>query len=264
MKDIELEELKTIQLDILSRVHQFCVEKGINYSISSGTLIGAVRHKGYIPWDDDIDIWMLRPDFQRFEKEFTDANYRLMSPDIDKRCIYPYAKVYDSRTILKEDLDYSLGDLGVNIDIFVIDSVPDDLEERRRVFRLNSVLDRLLILKLLRYRKAQKIWKNVLLYVGKLLCVCVSLQWVIKQKVHLCQPFNPNSRDICNVMAGGGINTCISKDLMCHFIDIEFEGKVFKCMKDYDKYLRINYGNYQQLPPKEKRVSMHFFRAYWK
>lgn len=263
-KNIELEELKSIQLDILSCVHQFCIEKGINYSISSGTLIGAVRHKGYIPWDDDIDIYMLRPDFQRFENEFLDLNYRVMSPDLDESCIYPYAKVYDSRTVLKEDLDYSMDNLGVNIDLFIIDSVPDDIKERKRVFRINTILDYILILKTLKYRKAQKIWKNILLYLGKSLLVLIPLRWAIKKKVYLCQPYNPNAKDICNVMAGGGINACISKDLMENFIDIEFEGRTFKCMKDYDNYLRLNYGDYMQLPPEKERVSMHIFKAYWK
>ena len=71
MREILLDELKKIQLDILIRIHDFCMQNGINYSLSSGTLIGAIRHKGYIPWDDDIDIYMLRPDFDKFERDFS-------------------------------------------------------------------------------------------------------------------------------------------------------------------------------------------------
>ena len=264
MREIGIEELRLLQLDILSCVHQFCIEHDINYSISSGTLIGAVRHKGYIPWDDDIDIYMLRPNYERFEKEFKDANYRIMSPNLNKRCIYPFAKIYDSRTLLKEDLDHSMDDLGVYIDVFVIDSVPDDINERKRLFRKNTILDYILIFKTLKYRKAQKTWKTILLYWGKILLIPLPLQWVIDKKVRLCQPFNPQTRDICNVMAGGGIKVCIPKSVMKSFIDIAFEGRVFKCMKDYDRYLRLNYGDYMKLPPVEKRVSMHIFKAYWK
>ena len=74
MKQITLEELKRIQLSILDRVAEFCEKNAINYWLDCGTLLGAVRHKGYIPWDDDIDIGMLRPDYDRFLKTFNEKN----------------------------------------------------------------------------------------------------------------------------------------------------------------------------------------------
>ena len=264
MGEIELEDLKQIQLEILIRVHEFCMSKRINYSLSSGSLIGAVRHKGYIPWDDDIDIYMLRPDFERFEREFSDPYLRVMSPNADTKCIYPYGKVYDSRTVLIEDVDNSMDYMGVNIDVFVIDSVPDDVRERKRLFRKNKLLEDIIIFKTVRFRKGRSIYKNVCLLFGKLFFYLVPLKIIINTKYNLCVPYKPSSKDICNVMAGGGINTCIPRDYMKDFVDIEFEGRAFRCMKDYDKYLRLNYGDYMQLPPEEKRVSTHVFKAFWK
>ena len=72
MKEIKSDEMRNVQLDILQKVHDFCMSHGIRYTLAFGSLLGAVRHGGYIPWDDDIDIAMLRPDYERFRKEFKD------------------------------------------------------------------------------------------------------------------------------------------------------------------------------------------------
>lgn len=264
MKQINTEELKQIQLNILDRIHTFCVEHGINYSLSSGSLIGAVRHKGYIPWDDDIDIYMLKPDYNRFEAEFSDKYFKIISPWNCKDCIFPFAKVYDSRTLLIEDVDNYEKGLGVNIDIFQVDSVPDDIRKRKRLFRWNSILDSLMILKITRLSSGRAWSKNVLLFIGKIFLLCIPVSFIVKRKIYLVRNFNPNAKDICNVMAGGGINVCLPMEVMKNFIDIEFEGNLFKCMADYDLYLRKNYGDYMQLPPAEERTSHHSFKAYWK
>lgn len=264
MRKIEIEELKQIQLEILIKVHNFCVSNGINYSLSSGTLLGAIRHKGYIPWDDDIDIYMLRPEFERLEKDFCDPYLRIMSPKLDKNCIYPYGKVYDSRTILVEDVDNSMSNMGVNIDIFVIDSVPDDMRERRRLFRKNKFLETIIMIKTVRLRNGRSLFKNICLLIGKLLLYPIPLRRIIAIKYNLCVPFNPSSNDICNVMAGIGIKACIPLKVMGSFIDIDFEGFTFKCMEDYECYLRVNFGDYMELPPVDKRLSHHVFKAWWK
>lgn len=264
MKEISPDDLKKIQLEILIRIHEFCISNEINYSLSSGSLIGAVRHKGYIPWDDDIDIYMLRPEFERFEKWFSDPHLRLISPDIDSKCIYPYAKVYDSRTLLIENVLKNMDNIGVNIDVFVIDSVPDNNKERKKLFKKNSILETIMIFKNVRFQKEWGIIKNGLLLLGRMLFSCVPLCWVAKKKFNLCVPFDPNAKDICNVVAGGGIKACIPNSFMKSFIDIEFEGRRFKCMSQYDKYLRLNYGDYMQLPPVENRITHHSFKAYWK
>ena len=100
-KTIIMEELRAIQLDILDKIHAFCTERGIRYSLGGGTLLGAVRHKGYIPWDDDIDIMLPRPDYDRFLKEFEGkyAELNLQYYGNDITCCIPFAKVYDNRTV---------------------------------------------------------------------------------------------------------------------------------------------------------------------
>lgn len=94
-REISLEELKKIQIEILDEVHSYCEQKGLVYFLSSGTLIGAIRHKGYIPWDDDIDIYMPRPDYEKFVSTFNESayKYRVISLSTDKSCSFAYAKV---------------------------------------------------------------------------------------------------------------------------------------------------------------------------
>ena len=105
MRKIELEEKKVLQIDILSAVDSFCKKNDIKYSLGYGTLLGAVRHGGYIPWDDDIDIIMLRDDFEKFEKLFPeklDEKYVFNTLSREKRWHNSFGKVSDSRTLVVE------------------------------------------------------------------------------------------------------------------------------------------------------------------
>ena len=131
MNEIQIEELREIQMSILDGVDKFCRAKDIKYSISGGTLLGAIRHKGYIPWDDDIDISMLREDYERFEKEFPECyegHLCLATLRRRKDWTLAFGKVYDSRT-----MGFMIGNksvvTGVNIDVFPLDDVPDINEE---------------------------------------------------------------------------------------------------------------------------------------
>ncbi|MBQ8445584.1 MAG: LicD family protein, partial [Opitutales bacterium] len=129
MREITHEELKQIQLGILDKVHEFCEKNGITYFLSSGTLIGAVRHKGYIPWDDDLDLYMPRADYDKFIKLFSansPENTKLLSLETDKKYQYPFAKVIDDRTEMVETAVGESFKIGVYIDVFPVDSVPDN------------------------------------------------------------------------------------------------------------------------------------------
>ena len=129
MKVMTLREIQLFTLEILKVTHNFCVENNIKYSLSYGTLIGAVRHKGFIPWDDDVDIMMLRPDYDRFCQTFQAPGYQVVSRQTRKDCLISFARVCDIRETDVTSMEPWIrrqGNLGLWIDIFPIDSVTDD------------------------------------------------------------------------------------------------------------------------------------------
>ena len=117
---LTVEECKGIQLDILKSIDQFCREKQIRYSLGYGSLIGAIRHGGYIPWDDDIDLIMPRPDYDRFLSEYASEQNEVLDMETSGLCVETFAKVCRKGTLMVDrELKRSLW--GVNVDIFPID-----------------------------------------------------------------------------------------------------------------------------------------------
>ena len=125
MKRIDLQEMQQLELNILLELDRFCQENGLVYYLAYGSLLGAVRHKGFIPWDDDVDVWMPRPDYDKLMRLFHHDQkgtkipyYRLVTP-MDRDSRPSFVKIMDTRTIKKEkNCDYSTGGLGVEIDVF--------------------------------------------------------------------------------------------------------------------------------------------------
>ena len=130
MKEMTLQEVQNVSLEILKDVHAFCESHNIRYSLAYGTLIGAIRHKGFIPWDDDVDIIIPRPDFERFCQEFQSAKgYKLYRPG-DPENFMVFARVCDNeRTLVKTNRPWSTERTGIWIDIFPFEGLPNDENE---------------------------------------------------------------------------------------------------------------------------------------
>ena len=118
----EIAELKEIQLGILREIDKLCKAYHLKYFMSDGTLLGAVRHKGYIPWDDDLDIWMPRKDYEKLEQIMNqeDSCYKVVNHKNTKGYIYAFGKAVDTRTILKENIEVNCP-MGIYVDIFPYD-----------------------------------------------------------------------------------------------------------------------------------------------
>lgn len=261
MKEIGVQELKQIQLGILDAVHEYCIKKGIRYFLSSGTLIGAVRHKGYIPWDDDIDLYMPREDYDRFIYQFKDDvhDLKVVSLETDSNYPQPFAKVIDTRTVLTEE--NCAYELGVYIDIFPVDGVPSNKLKRK----IKSLL--LFAVEMLISRKrnmARSKRKNGIKQLCHMLMKPIRLQSFLALKDIIIRKLFPekDAKQVVNyTYLGAGV---ISKDAISQSVDIEFEGKKYKTMVGYEEYLSQTYGDYMKLPPIEQQVSNHVFKAYWK
>lgn len=263
MRKIDIKELRCIQLSILDDVHEFCQEKGLRYSLCGGTLLGAVRHKGYIPWDDDIDIFMPREDYEIFvHKYVSDENYVLdliKVPFNRELCIKVCRK---GTSMIDKELGRNMW--GVNIDIFPIDGCPDDS------FSFCGEIARM--------REQLSIVCPYYKVVKKSLRFCYFIKYCLKRLRHLTFPGALSLKErICKLASaeplekskkGGCIFGCygereiMSADIFLEFTTLEFEGKEYSAIKGYDKYLHSLYGDYMQLPPIEKRVTHHLYDAF--
>ncbi len=144
---IDAVQLKKYQIDILKTVHRFCIDNKISYWLDSGTLLGAIRHKGYIPWDDDIDIAMLRPDYDKFMRLFNEKNerYKFYTIENNSQFLYPIGKVLDTSTVLYEPNKQG-NKLSINIDIFVYDNAPDNDKLVEKMYKKRDLYRRFVLM----------------------------------------------------------------------------------------------------------------------
>lgn len=257
MKKIELQELKEIQMDILDYIDNFCRENNIQYSLSGGTLIGAIRHKGYIPWDDDIDIQMKRNDYEELIEKWNKTKHPYIFHNIESGTGIgvPFGKISDPRTLLFEP---GLQDIGVNIDIFPIDKVidEDDFQNRhKKIINLYGTS-----------WKKNRSWSlkpNILYW--KLRNLIKSAKSDLEDINDIASSKNQTNAKLLFEMIDGRIyDSPWDADAFKETIYMPFENRKYQVMTGYHEYLTATFGDYMQLPPKDKQVSHHQFEAWWK
>lgn len=262
MRKAEANDLKKIQLEILSVVAAFCEQNNIRYWIDCGTLLGAVRHKGYIPWDDDIDVGMLREDYDKFSRLFSCTNnkYQFKCIELDSGFHLPHGKVLDTSTLLYEP-DEKGFKFAINIDIFVYDNAPDDDLIVKEMYDRRDFLRKHFNLQTAHTKPSGNVFRKVLVYCYRLLHRFFSKDYFIKKMVANSKRFaNQNTRRVGNFTSFSRM--ICDKRVFDSFIDVDFEGQKYKAPVGYDEWLRAFYGDYMKLPPIEKRVSHHSFVAY--
>ena len=269
MQTIEVDELKRIQVDVLSAAHDFCMENGIMYSLACGTLLGAIRHNGYIPWDDDIDIYMKRPDYERFIKSFPQAykeHYKLVSIERNENWYRLYANLYDDRTICREHKVNDEIQIGAKIDIFPVDNVPD----KKIKWKLFDIIRRMLIYissaKRIDVRSEHRsFYRQFFVALFKVLLLPIPSRKLLLWVDSYCQVNNKSEtkrlfENVCGIIQKNPFKREDFDRVALHC----FENKEFCIMEGFDDYLRNGFGDYMKLPPEHKRVSNHHFDAYWK
>lgn len=267
MKSIELEDLKRIQLGILRNVATFCKKNGIRYYLSYGTLLGAVRHKGYIPWDDDIDIMMPRPDYERFISMFNGVytDNKVVSHLLDPIYPWPFAKVVNTKTVVIESINYAYKDMGVYIDIFPIDGLPEAKFDLFVLLKTVRFLRILLSIKRGKKLNSRKCWQNFLLNFSFLLSPLTYSKLLKKLDSISSRCSYENSRNVMILSVAENENKeILPKSVYDKIIDIEFENYLFDIPYEYEKWLEHIYGDYMTLPPVEERITHHANNAYYK
>lgn len=275
MKTMTLTELKALSLEILEDIDVFCRSRKINYSIGYGTLLGAVRHKGFIPWDDDIDVMMPREDYERFRAEYRSDRFRFFDHTVIPDCWINFGRVCDcERTVTLSTIPWHGPSCrtGVWIDVFPVDRVPeginfDDLYFSLLLIHKNSI----------RCRKANVDLKDsptflsrIKLALNKRLHPRFShidpLKFTLARESEI-RLFNRNESDTYAQIACTDYPKpeCFSAEDLAEYREYEFEGRRFMGWKNYDSILRAMYGEYMVLPPKDKRKpQQNYIRFCWK
>lgn len=270
MKKIEIEEMKKIEIKILEYVTKFCDSNNITYFLYGGSVLGAIRHKGFIPWDDDIDIAMPRKDYNNFVNLYCKANnkkYILENINTDDKYGYLFSKVYDTNTYLKESfVNRKNNKLGVHIDIFPLDNIGKTYKEAKIVFMRKRFLKAILVSANWSKYKLSK--THPLRYEPIRLFFYIISRFFDPNKLakKLEKEFNTYSKYSSNYMAStSGLYPYIEifeGKVYQETTTVEFEGKTYKTMKNYDVFLKQLYGDYMKLPPVEKRKTHHTYIPY--
>lgn len=259
-----LEKAHRIQLEIASETRRICEKHGIKYSLIAGTLLGAIRHKGFIPWDDDLDIGMLRPEYERFlkvaETELS-GEYFLQTWDTDDEFGMPFAKIRKNGTVyIEKNSSKTNQHKGIYIDIFPFDVCPENKLSVMMHKTKTFIYKKALISKL-----GYEVWddnrslKHIVYMLIKLLSWPFSLGFIKKVfKREMCKYQNIDSGLVVAIGGSYGYDReTIRREWLDDLQLIEFENQKFLAPVGYDQYLTRLYGDYMVLPPEDKRYNRH-------
>lgn len=268
---MDIRKIQNIEKNLLVELTNFLDKNQINYFLDYGTLIGAVRHKGFIPWDDDIDISMTRKEYNRFiEVARNNSNkindYIIISAPELNNSKFPYCKIYDTRYRVEEKVAH-IKDEWLWVDVFPYDDLIDDeiieIKRIKKIHKLNKILN----LKKIDYKNLYVVTDNkfklILKFIVKLFLYIIPYKFIIDLILKEAQRNNnENNNKVQNLVIASIYRYGITKSDLNEYIEIEFEGYKFKTIKNYDKHLKYIFGDYMQLPPEDKRET-HIERI-WK
>lgn len=265
-------EQKDVLLEMLIEFDNYCQKNNLNYFLDAGTLLGAVRHKGFIPWDDDIDINMPRKDYNKLINLVKKNNGMItdvLRVDTPYETIYPYLKIVNINTILVEFPNKYPLTTGIYIDLFPKDGIKQISLFSKFICWINSKL-RLWQwfnkFSIFAWKKEKNIVKRLISFLGIRMIKNPNLPIKIQEK--LISWYNhKNPIDDCKyvtTLIHGEFKKIAPKECFDQYQLLEFEGHFFRCPIDYDTYLRCLYSdNYMQLPPLEERIA-HDTKIFWK
>ena len=267
ISDTELREAQLIMLDILKEIDRVCKKGNIQYWLDSGTLLGAIRHKGFIPWDDDLDICMLREDYNKFieiSKEELSKKYFLQSYDSDNKTENMWIKLRDRNSILKIN-EREKGHIGIFVDIFPMDFYSNNDKNYK-------IKNKIKLITLMYWMKHAKIKRPVIKHIkGNMTKLIARLIFLFNPKFNYKNIIKLVKKELKNIsMESEGsdyinygvevpFDKMIEKNWIFPLDSYEFEGEKYPIPREYDLYLKNLYGNYMELPKKENRRPSHCY-----
>lgn len=257
-ESVTLKEIQQTELEILVFFRDFCKENGLKYFITAGTLLGAVRHGGFIPWDDDVDVVMLREDYDRFISLMHRngaGKYIFQDGKTDKKYPIYCPKLREKKYIVHEKLfGKALKNNGCYIDILPLDNCPEDSQAARTFFDMNVFLTTALVKKV-NPEYTVGYTKKLTRKLHKLTCL------LPKSVIRLLREILRRSVEgklLCTVDGAHGYpREVYEKEWFSESVPMEFEGEVFSAPIGWDNLLKNMYGNYSE-PPQEDKREGHF------
>ena len=268
MKRLTLKETQSALLEMLVEFDRICREHNLRYTLSSGTLIGAVRHKGFIPWDDDVDVYMTRPEYEKFIKLLQEEDvlpaHLTYSKDRGKGAYYCFIKLLDTRYPLRSSNHQEVKYLF--LDIFPIDGTADTAEERKKQYKKEQTW--VILAGISQWYTMDRWWGFIAYIIGFWLYIGVNIfvprSLCIRKMNEYATKYEYGKTKMVVYHNYGWLRGAVPTEVYENYTELEFEGKKFMAVADYDLLLRNTYGDYMQLPPVKKRRSRHYIRIYRK
>ena len=262
----DIREIQQMELGIMEYIHEVCQKIGVKYFLAYGSLIGAVRHKGFIPWDDDMDICMLREDYEKLQDYLIsnpDDRYEVMSYKNNLNYVYPFMKVQDNQTYLLEEDVRIDSNMGIYVDIFPVDGYEDDSVFKDKMTRL--IKKRQLSCYTFKgITNTKSLLNSLIRYISVIIFYFTNTNKYIRGIDELAQSRKVDDYELVDYLIYKDMNKPVWKrEWLKQTITGVFEGKEFMIPKNYHEILTSDYGDYTQLPPVELRFSHHDFQL-WK
>lgn len=267
MRKLSVEEQRQIYISLLDYFHNYCIDNNLRYYLAFGTLLGAIRHHGFIPWDDDVDIIMPREDYERLLTCYDNNASRFKiyhysnNDTIKSRMIY----LIDTATIRKSSYaEEFIENLGMNIDIFPLDNTPDDIVMRNLHLLSVKVLDTIFNIKSIPISPYRSKFKNVCIKLLQSMLSPVGYKRLVTELDRVASNYKGRDTIFCNAFYSPYRQSKPYRtDAFKESVGIEFESRYYMAPKGYDSILRTTYGDYMKLPPKAKRLPHNDHMEYY-
>ncbi|MFS9169322.1 LicD family protein [Streptococcus mitis] len=262
----DIREIQQMELGIMEYIHETCQKIGVKYFLAYGSLIGAVRHKGFIPWDDDMDICMLREDYEKLQDYLIanpDERYEVMSYKNNLNYVYPFMKVQDNQTYLLEEDVRIDSNMGIYVDIFPVDGYEDDVNFKNKMTKL--IKKRQLSCYTFKgITNTKSVLNSLIRYISVIIFYFTNTNKYVAQIEELAKSRKVSNYEEVDYLIYKDMNKPVwRREWLEQVTTGTFEGKEFMIPKNYHEILTSDYGDYMQLPPVEQRVSHHDFKL-WK